>query len=76
MGNWFRDNWEIISVLAVALITWGTLQARVSALEEKAAVATTDHDILVKVSTQQDTMQKQLDRIETGLVQGTPGGIR
>lgn len=73
--SWFLENWPVLAAVASGLVAWGSLQARVAAVEDGAHVTKSDHDVLVKVSTQQDLMQKQLDRIE-GKVGGQPGGIR
>ena len=73
--SWFRNNWHIIVVVGAGLIAWGGLEARVAQVEEDVQVTQTDHDLLIKLSTQQDNMQKQLDRIENS-VGSKPGGVR
>jgi preprotein translocase subunit YajC len=74
--NWLQNWWPILMVVGGGLVAWGGLQARVSAVEQTTVSLKTDHDVLVKVSTQQDAMQKQLDRMEQKLPGGAPGGVR
>lgn len=62
--NWLLANWPLVAVAASALVGWGSLQARMSQFDKDVAVAKTDHDLLIKVSTDTDTMKMQLGRIE------------
>lgn len=62
--SWFLENWPVIAVAATGLIAWGGLQARVAQTEKDLVTAKTDHDLLIKVSTDQDSMKTQLTRME------------
>lgn len=56
--------WPLIAMFITGLIGFGTLQARVNDLTDKAQVAAADHDTITTVAANLSNMQKQMDRVE------------
>lgn len=55
-----RQNWPILSALAVGLMLWGGMVVKVEALEEKSKLRDSDHDVIVRIETEVTTIQTTL----------------
>lgn len=57
--------WPLATVIACGCVAWGSLQAEVADLKEKATAALTDHDRLVRMEEQQKSTKDSVDEIKT-----------
>lgn len=64
MKKWIIDWWPLLAAIASGLIAAGSIQARVTALEDSAKEAKSDHDLLVEVRTDVSYIKKAIDRID------------
>lgn len=58
------DYWPVMAAVGAGLIAWGSLNAEVNKLQNDAAVAKSDHDLIVEMRTEQAHIREDVKDIK------------